>query len=89
MRARDPLAGEVFRAVDKQSGAEVAVKVMKLGKDTDKLMANEIAIMKSSEVSVLLLTSSVRRRDSPRPLCSIPTLLRTLTRICWRASCGW
>jgi hypothetical protein len=41
-------AGEVFRAVDRATGAEVAVKVMKHTKDTDKLMANEIAIMKSS-----------------------------------------
>mmetsp|Transcript_20370 Transcript_20370/g.34761 ORF Transcript_20370/g.34761 Transcript_20370/m.34761 type:complete len:488 (-) Transcript_20370:14-1477(-) len=41
-------AGEVFRAINKADGAQVAVKVMKLSKDTEKLMANEIAIMKSS-----------------------------------------
>jgi len=42
-------AGEVFRALMRPNGNEVAIKVMKLGKDTDKLMANEIAIMKSSK----------------------------------------
>jgi hypothetical protein len=42
-------AGTVYSATKASTGEVVAVKTMKLSKDTEKLMANEIAIMKTSQ----------------------------------------